>query len=83
VKYEAHSYQVYATEFIKANPIAAILLDMGMGKRIIPLTALADLLSANEAHRILVVAHYGWQGTRGRRRLQNGITSPTCVIPWR
>jgi SNF2 family DNA or RNA helicase len=57
MQYRPHSYQVYATEFIKSNAIAAILLDMGMGKSVITLTALADLLfSSSEVHRILVVA---------------------------
>ena len=26
-----HDYQEYAVEFIKAHPIAALLLDMGLG----------------------------------------------------
>ena len=32
MKYNPHSYQEYTTNFIMNNPIAAILLDMGMGK---------------------------------------------------
>ena len=29
--YEPHDYQTYAINFIKENPIAAVLLDMGLG----------------------------------------------------
>ena len=32
MRYKPHEYQKYAIGFIKKNPIAAILLDMGMGK---------------------------------------------------
>ena len=32
MKYNPHDYQIYAINFIKEHPIAAILLDMGMGK---------------------------------------------------
>ncbi len=57
MKYEAHDYQNYATNFILENPVAAILLDMGLGKTIITLTALNDLLfDSFEAHRVLVIA---------------------------
>ena len=30
MKYNPHDYQIYAINFIKEHPIAAILLDMGM-----------------------------------------------------
>ncbi len=57
MKYEAHDYQTYATEFILENPIAAILLDMGLGKSVITLTAIKDLLFDRfEIHKVLVVA---------------------------
>lgn len=57
MKYQPHSYQEYATEFIEANPVSCLLLDMGLGKTAITLTALNDLLfDSFEAHRVLVVA---------------------------
>jgi SNF2 family DNA or RNA helicase len=57
VKYNPHSYQEYATEFIERNPAVAVILDMGMGKSVITLTALADLLfDSFEAHKVLVIA---------------------------
>lgn len=41
---ELHDYQKYAVEFIETHPEAAILLDMGLGKTIITLTAVNNLL---------------------------------------
>jgi hypothetical protein len=43
VKYKPHEYQVYATEYILTHPIAAVLLDMGLGKSVITLSAIFDL----------------------------------------
>ena len=57
MKYEPHNYQTYATQYIEEHPISAVLLDMGLGKTSITLTALNDLLfDSFEAHRILVIA---------------------------
>ena len=43
MRYEPHEYQTFATEFILSHPIAAVLLEMGLGKSVITLTALFDL----------------------------------------
>ncbi len=57
MKYNPHSYQEYATDFIDKNPVSCLLLDMGLGKTAITLTALCDLLfDSFEAHRVLVIA---------------------------
>ena len=57
MKYEAHDYQKYATKFILEHPISAILLDMGLGKSVITLTAIYDLLfDSFEIHKVLVIA---------------------------
>ncbi len=57
MKYEPHNYQTYATRYIEEHPISAVLLDMGLGKTSITLTALNNLLfDSFEAHRVLVVA---------------------------
>lgn len=44
MKYKAHDYQIYAADFIESNPVSAILLDMGLGKTSITLTAISGLL---------------------------------------
>ena len=57
MKYQPHSYQEYAAAFIEAHPAACLLLDMGLGKTAITLSAINDLLfDSFEAHRILVIA---------------------------
>lgn len=57
MKYEPHNYQSFAIDYIENHPIAAVLLDMGLGKTSITLTALNDLLfDSFEVHRILVIA---------------------------
>lgn len=44
MKYEPHEYQKYATDFILTHPVAAVFLEMGLGKSVITLTALFDLI---------------------------------------
>ena len=57
MNFSPHDYQAYAIDYIKTHPIAAVLLDMGLGKTVISLTAIADLLfDSFEAHRVLVIA---------------------------
>ena len=57
MKYVPHDYQRYVTDYIKTHQVAAVLLDMGLGKTSITLTALLDLLfDSFEAHRVLVIA---------------------------
>lgn len=57
MKYNPHDYQKYAVGYIESHPIAVVLLDMGLGKTSITLTALADLLfDSFEVHKILITA---------------------------
>ena len=57
MKYSSHEYQRFAAEYIKSLPVAAVLLDMGLGKTSITLTALNDLLfDSFDIHRVLVIA---------------------------
>lgn len=57
MKYAPHNYQRYAADFIVTHPIAALLLDMGLGKTSITLTAINDLLfDSFEVHKVLVIA---------------------------
>jgi hypothetical protein len=44
MKYVPHEYQTYATNFILEHPVAAVLLDMGLGKSVITLTAIEKLM---------------------------------------
>ena len=57
MRYKPHEYQKYAIEFIKKNPVAAILLDMGMGKTSIVLSALNELMyDSFEVSKVLIIA---------------------------
>ena len=57
MRYKPHEYQKYAIGFIKKNPIAAILLDMGMGKTSIVLSALNELMyDSFEVSKVLIIA---------------------------
>lgn len=57
MKYKAHDYQQYATDFIIEHPVSCLILDMGLGKTVITLTALWLLLfDYFEVRRILVIA---------------------------
>jgi len=57
MKFAPHDYQAYAIDYIETHPVAAVLLDMGLGKTVISLTAIADLLfDSFVAHRVLVIA---------------------------
>jgi len=57
MKFIPHSYQEYAIDYIKSHEAAAVLLDMGLGKTVITLTALNDLLfDSFDIHKVLVVA---------------------------
>lgn len=57
MKYNPHDYQRYAAEFIITHPVSALLLDMGLGKTSITLTAINDLLfDSFEVHKVLVLA---------------------------
>lgn len=57
MKYEPHNYQQFATDFILEHPISCLMLDMGLGKTVIILTALWQLaLDSFDVSRILVIA---------------------------
>jgi SNF2 family DNA or RNA helicase len=57
MKYVPHEYQKYAEEFIIQHPACALMLDMGLGKTVITLTAIWLLMyDYFEVSKILVIA---------------------------
>lgn len=57
LNYEPHHYQRFATDFIERNPVSAILLSMGLGKTVITLTAIGNLLyDYFDVGKVLVIA---------------------------
>lgn len=56
MKYDPHKYQSYATDFIISHPIAAVFLEMGLGKSVITLTAITKLKAEDAICKVLVIA---------------------------
>lgn len=57
MKYEAHDYQKRATELVISTPKIGLFLDMGLGKTVITMTAIQDLMFDRfEVSRVLVIA---------------------------
>lgn len=57
MKYKPHDYQKYVTEFILSHPVAAIILQMGLGKTVCTLDAINQLMyDTFEISKVLVIA---------------------------
>ena len=57
MKFMPYEYQQYTIRYIESNPVSAILLSMGLGKTVITLTAINDLLyDSFEVGKVLVIA---------------------------
>ena len=57
MQYNPHEYQKYAIDFIETHPQAAVLLECGLGKTSITLTALNDMLfDSFDVHKVLIIA---------------------------
>lgn len=57
MEFKPHEYQQYAIKFIEEHEVAALLLDMGLGKTVITLTAIMVLLmDCFDVRRVLVIA---------------------------
>ena len=54
---QLHDYQKYCVDYIKEHPVTALFLDCGLGKTVISLTAINDLMfDSFEVSRVLVIA---------------------------
>ena len=57
MEFKPHDYQKYAIEFIESHPIAAVILQMGLGKTVCTLTAIEHLMyDSFEVSKVLIVA---------------------------
>ena len=57
MKFEPHAYQKEALNFISQNKKCALFLDCGLGKTVITLTAINDLLyNSLSINRVLIIA---------------------------
>lgn len=72
---ELHDYQKYAVRFIEEHPIAALFLDMGLGKTITTLTAIHNLMfDLFTVRKVLIIARCELHGIHGLLKLKNGST---------
>ena len=56
MKFKAHGYQSRAVDWVESHPRCLLFLDMGLGKSVVTLTAVARLMLHGEVERVLVVA---------------------------
>ena len=57
MRYEPHDYQRYCSDYLISHKISALLLSMGLGKTVITLSAIADLLfDYFDIRRVLIIA---------------------------
>jgi SNF2 family DNA or RNA helicase len=56
MQYNRHTYQTRLKDFILAHRYAFLTVDMGLGKTVTTLTAIAELLDCVEVARVLVIA---------------------------
>lgn len=57
MKFKPHDYQNYVADYILSHPITAAILDMGLGKTVITLSAIDELIHDRfEVSKVLVVA---------------------------
>ncbi len=56
MKFKPHDYQKYAIDFIEKNSVSAVFLECGLGKTIITLTAIQNLMyDSFDIKKVLVV----------------------------
>lgn len=55
-RHQMHEYQRFAYAFVMAHPFCALFIDMGLGKTVILLTVIVDLLMSNTAKKVLIIA---------------------------
>jgi len=85
MKFKPHEYQRRAINFILSRPEAVLLLDMGLGKTVITLTALFELCwDRFEANKVLViaplrVARYTWPEELAKWNHLKGLTMSVAV----
>lgn len=56
MKFNPYDYQKFATDFIVNNSVSAVLLDMGLGKTVITLSAINELFAKGLVKKCLVIA---------------------------
>ena len=53
---DMHGYQRTAVDFLLANPFSALFVDLGLGKSVISLSTIMELVARDEIDHVLVIA---------------------------
>ena len=91
---DLYEYQNFSVDFLKEHPEALLILEMGLGKSAISLTAILDLMFDRfEVGKTLVIAplrvartvwpeeRETWEQRCGRKNVRPGSTLPSCGCP--
>lgn len=74
MKYIPHKYQQLAERHIYQTPRCGLFLEMGLGKTVVTLTAINNLIyDSFEISKALVIAPLQWQRIHGAEKVKNGI----------
>ena len=73
-----HPYQQDCINAVIERPGVALWLEMGLGKTVVTLTAIATLLQLDEVSKVLIVAPRKWRKQPGRTKSRNGNTCNGC-----
>ena len=80
---DLHEYQNYCVEFLKTHREAMLILEMGLGKSAVTLTAILDLMfDSFDVGKVLVIAPLRvavWRRQSGRRSAIPGSMQTSCV----
>ena len=61
MNFSPHNYQSYAIDYIETHPVAAILLDMGLGKTVETIRFLQERKARNALIVCPKIIRYQWQ----------------------
>ena len=81
-QFHPHPYQQAGIDAILEKPGVALWMEMGLGKTVVTLTAIDQLIYDRlEISRVLIVARRRSQKRRGRTKPPSGGTCSTCAFP--
>lgn len=73
MQYVPHDYQIIAADWVREKPYAGLLLDMGLGKTVISLTVIEELLyDSLQYEKVLVIAPKKVAEDTWTRKLESG-----------
>ena len=81
MKFKPHEYQKTAIKHILDHPAAALLLDMGLGKTVITLTAILYLMKMKMIRKVLVIAPL--RVAKNTWPAETSLTNSFWNSPWR